>query len=411
MSFASLRYLFGNIIYAGAQFIIVILLNKFGSPEIVGQYSLGLAVTAPIFMLSHLHLRSVLIVDTSGKYVFGDFIGLRLLTTAVAFTFTVGFIIVSSFDWNTVLVIFFISLYRIVESVSDILLGIIQKQERLDQISISRAAKGLSSILIFTLVFIPTQSLNLSLIVMIIGWLAITIGYDARIARALTTLVPIFNKRSLWQLLIVSSPLGVVLALMSLNTNIPLYAISYFKGDYDLGIYASLSYMIVACNVVVTALGEAITPRLARWHAGGMHQEFNSLLGRMIAVGVGISAIACVIGWMFGQQLLTLLYSPDVAREIGLFRWLLVSTLLVFVSSYLWYAITATGKYKAQIPLFLCTVITNGLACLVFVPQYGMIGAAIGASLGLFVQMLGSVVVLSYVIGQAKKQVQREVVT
>ena len=411
MSFVSLRYLFGNITYAGAQFIIVILLNKFGSPEIVGQYSLGLAVTAPIFMLSHLHLRSVLIVDTSGKYVFGDFIGLRLLTTAVAFTFTAGFIIVSSFDWNTVLVIFFISLYRIVESVSDILLGIIQKQERLDQISISRAAKGLSSILIFTLVFIPTQSLNLSLIVMIIGWLAITIGYDARKARTLTTLVPIFNKSSLWQLLIVSSPLGVVLALMSLNTNIPLYAISYFKGEYDLGIYASLSYMIVACNVVVTALGEAITPRLARWHAAGMHQEFNSLLRRMIAVGVGISAIACVVGWMFGQQLLTLLYSPDVAQEIGLFRWLLVSTLLVFVSSYLWYAITATGKYKAQIPLFLCTAITNGLACLVFVPQYGMIGAAIGASLGLFVQMIGSMVVLSYVIGQAKKQVQREVVT
>lgn len=69
MTLASLRYLFGNITYAGAQFVIVILLNKFGSSEIVGQYSLGLAVTAPIFMLSHLHLRSVLIVDTSGKYL------------------------------------------------------------------------------------------------------------------------------------------------------------------------------------------------------------------------------------------------------------------------------------------------------------------------------------------------------
>ncbi len=408
MSLASLRYLFGNITYAGAQFVIVILLNKFGSPEIVGQYSLGLAVTAPIFMLSHLHLRSVLIVDTSGKYVFGDFFGLRLVTTAVAFTITVGFCVVSGFDWNIALVIFFISLYRIVESVSDILLGVVQKQERLDQISISRAAKGLFSILIFTIVFIPTQSLILALIVMIIGWLAITIGYDARKARALTSLIPIFNKSRLWQLLIVSSPLGVVLALMSLNTNIPLYAISYFKGEYDLGIYASLSYMIVACNVVVTALGEAITPRLARWHAGGMHKEFISLLRRMVAMGVGISVIACLIGWMFGQQLLTLLFSPNVAQETGLFRWLLVSTLLVFVSSYLWYAITATGKYKAQIPLFLCTAITNGLACLVFVPEYGMIGAAMGASLALFVQMIGSVVVLSYVIGQAKKQVQRE---
>lgn len=184
MTLASLRYLFGNITYAGAQFVIVILLNKFGSSEIVGQYSLGLAVTAPIFMLSHLHLRSVLIVDTSGKYLFGDFFGLRLVTTAVAFTVTAGCCILSGADWNTALVIFFIGLYRIVESVSDILLGIVQKQERLDQISFSRAAKGLFSILVFALVFIPTQSLILALLVMIIGWLAITIGYDARKASA-----------------------------------------------------------------------------------------------------------------------------------------------------------------------------------------------------------------------------------
>lgn len=408
MSFTSLRYLFGNITYAGAQFVIVVLLNKFGSPEIVGQYSLGLAVTAPVFMLSYLHLRSVLIIDTSGNYAFGDFFGLRLVTTAVAFAVTTGFCIVSGFDWKTLLVIFFISLYRIIESVSDILLGIIQKQERLDQISVSRVAKGMFSILAFALAFIPTQSLVLSLFIMTIGWLAITIGYDARKAKVFTSLTPIFNKSRLKQLLIVSSPLGIVLALMSLNTNIPQYAIAYFKGEYDLGVYASLSYMIVACNVVVTALGEAITPRLARWHAGKKHKEFIRLLSKMVAMGMGISAFACLIGWLFGKQILTLLYSSNIAQEIELFRWLLVSTFLVFVSSFFWYAITATGKFKAQIPLFLCTVITNALACLLLVPAYGVLGAAMGTILALFVQMIGSVVVLSHVIGQARKQVERE---
>lgn len=388
--------------------MIVILLNKFGSPEIVGQYSLGLAITAPIFMLSHLHLRSVFIVDSSGKYVFGHFMGLRLVTTAIAFAITAGFCIISGLNWSTTLVIFCIGLYRIVESVSDIILGIVQKQERLDQISISRTAKGLFSILVFILVFIPTQSLILALLVMNIGWLAITFGYDARKARAYTALKPLFRKKSLWRLLIISSPLGVVLALMSLNTNIPLYAISYFRGGHDLGIYASLSYMIVACNVVVTALGEAITPRLARWHAEGRHKEFVILLVRMIAMGVGISVFACLVGWMFGHQILTLLFSSDVAKEIELFHWLLVSTLLVFISSYLWYAITATGKYTAQIPLFLCTAIANGLSCLLFVPHYGVVGAAMGASLSLLVQMMGSVFVLFYVINQARKQVRRE---
>lgn len=409
MSFTSLRYLLGNITYAGAQFVIVILLNKFGSSEIVGQYSLGLAVTAPIFMLSHLHLRSVLIVEQSGQYLFGDFLGLRLVTTAAAITITAGICLAGGFDWQTALVIFFIGLYRIVESVSDILLGIVQKQEQLDQISISRIAKGLLSILIFILVFIPTQSLTLALFVLIIGWSAITIGYDAKVAKLYTPLKPFFNKRSLTNLLIISSPLGVVLALMSLNTNIPLYAISYFNGEHALGIYATLSYMIVACNVVVTALGEAITPRLARYHAGGRHREFIALLGRMVVMGMGISLVACVIGWLFGKPLLTWMFSSDVAKEMGLFHWLLLSTVLVFASSFMWYAITATGKYKAQIPLFLCIVLANGIACLIFVPIYGVIGAAVGAVIALMVQLVGSIIVLNYAIGEAKKQVQRDV--
>lgn len=166
--------------------------------------------------------------------------------------------------------------------------------------------------------------------------------------------------------------------------------------------------MIVACNVVVTALGEAITPRLARWHSAGRHKEFVTLLSRMIAMGLGFSAVACLIGWLFGHKLLTLLFSSDVAGELGLFHWLLASTMLVFISSYLWYAITATGRYKAQIPLFLCTAFTNGLCCLIFVPHYGVVGAAMGASSSLFVQMIGSVVVLYRVIGKVRNREQSE---
>ncbi len=408
MTFLAIRYLLGNIVYAGAQFVIVSLLNKFGSTEHIGQYALGLAITAPIFMLSHLHLRSVWIVQPAGAHKFGAFIGLRLITTAVAFTITIGIACFVGFDRNTSLVIVLVSMFRFIESISDMLLGVCQKYEKLDSISLSRIAKGMFSTFSFVLVYIPTHSLSFALLTMIIGWLGITIGYDYRRARKMEVIRPLFARKLLLPLLHMSAPLGIVLALMSLNANIPQYAIAYFRGQHDLGIYASLAYMIVACNVVVTALGEAYTPRLVRRFTEGQYTEFVRVLVRMMKLGTVLSVLAMATGWLFGSQLLTLLYSSELASDIKLFLWLLASTFFVFTSSFLWYGITATRRFTLQIPLFLCALGCNGLACLLLVPKLGMVGAAAGSIISLLVQTGGSVLLLSYIINKERKRVQRE---
>lgn len=49
----------GNSLYAFSQWYIVFILAKFGNPELVGIYSLGLAISAPILMLTGLQLRTV----------------------------------------------------------------------------------------------------------------------------------------------------------------------------------------------------------------------------------------------------------------------------------------------------------------------------------------------------------------
>jgi O-antigen/teichoic acid export membrane protein len=41
-------------------------------------------------------------------------------------------------------------------------------------------------------------------------------------------------------------PLGVVAALVLLNTNIPRYFIERYLGEWELGIFAALAYIMVA---------------------------------------------------------------------------------------------------------------------------------------------------------------------
>ena len=48
-----------NVVYAGCQWGILMVLAKLGSPENIGQFTLGLAQTAPVFMLTNLQLHEI----------------------------------------------------------------------------------------------------------------------------------------------------------------------------------------------------------------------------------------------------------------------------------------------------------------------------------------------------------------
>ncbi len=64
--------------------------GKFGSQQQVGQYTLGLAVAAPVFLLANLQLDDVVATDTRHEHSFGNYLILRLLTTAIAVFLVTG---------------------------------------------------------------------------------------------------------------------------------------------------------------------------------------------------------------------------------------------------------------------------------------------------------------------------------
>ena len=74
----------GNVAYAASQWAMLVVLAKLGTAEKVGQFVLGLAVTAPVMLFSSLKLRSVQATDARGDFHFGDYFALRLLCTALA---------------------------------------------------------------------------------------------------------------------------------------------------------------------------------------------------------------------------------------------------------------------------------------------------------------------------------------
>jgi hypothetical protein len=88
------------------------ILAKIGNPEMVGQFSLGLAVTSPVILFASLNLRSAQASDAARSYQFSDYFGLRLMTTTFAMLFIAVMVVVCGFRTQLALLIFMVGLTK-----------------------------------------------------------------------------------------------------------------------------------------------------------------------------------------------------------------------------------------------------------------------------------------------------------
>lgn len=377
----------GNAVYAACQWGMLIVLAKLGSPEMVGQFTLGLAVSAPVFMLTNLQLRNIQATDAKRQYLFGDYLALRLIATGVALSIILGITLVLGYRREILLIILLVALAKAFESISDVFYGFIQQHERMDKMAISLMIKGPLSLLLLGLGVYLSGSVFWGVVGLATAWLAALVGYEIRssamifnnvpMAKPIATLQPRWQCKTLAKLAWLALPMGCVSMLVSLNTNIPRYLIEQHLGERELGIFASMAYLIVLGRTIVFALGQSATPRLAKYYAAGKRKIFLTLLLKLMGIAALLGLTNILAAYVAGENILTLIYNPEFAKYSHVFVLLMIAAGFVYTETFLNYALTATRHFKIQVLLILVVAFITVLACFWLIPSQGLVGAAI----------------------------------
>ena len=164
--------------------------------------------------------------------------------------------------------------------------------------------------------------------------------------------------------------------LISLQTNIPRYFIEHFQKEAAVGIFAALAYVLAAGTVVTDAVGQSITPRLARLYRRNDRSGFRRILSLLASFGAVGGVIAIVLSVAFGRQILALLYKPEYAKHIDVFLLLMASAAPTYIASFFGYAMTAAKLFWIQLPLSAVSVLSVAILCWLLIPTRGLRGAA-----------------------------------
>ncbi len=404
----------GNVVYAGCQWGMLVTLAKLGSAEMVGQFALALAITAPVLMFTNLQLRSIQATDALYEYRFGDYLALRLLMTGLALLTIVGITLALGYRPETALAIFIVGLAKGAEALSDLFYGLLQQHERMDRIAISMIIKGVLSLAALAGAVYLSGSIVWGAVALAAVWAVVLFAYDipsgVLILQASRTpcrgqvelpaksgvesLQPQWFYPTVKKLMLLSLPLGAVMLLISLNANIPRYFIEHYLGEEQLGIFAAMAYLMVAGGTVVNALGQSASPRLAQYYARSDDHAFRGLLVRLLYIGAFLGGVGVVVALVAGESLLSLIYRPEYGHYADVFTWLMVASGIFYLASFLGFAMTAARYFRAQAPLFLLATLSTVAACALLIPGGGLLGAALATVVTMLIQLLGSLFVV-----------------
>lgn len=397
----------GNLIYAATQGGVLIALTRLGSAEIVGQFSLGLAVCAPIITFANCQLRSVQAVDAVDEYRTGDYFGFRIVTTALAFVAILLVSLLSRYSIDLVFIILAVAVAKSFEAFSDILFGYMQQKERMNRIGKSLIIEGILTFVAVGIVVYLTHSAFWAAAVMALLWGLQLLLYDlpsaimaaraSQDAPARQVLTPRFNLSAMRKILIASLPLGIAGSINSLTTNIPRYFINSWVGAGQLGIFVNSAYLLTVSSIIGTSVSVALSPRLAQYYQLGKYPAFRRLRGQMLLIGIGIGVCGIVGAVLLGEPLLRLVFGQEYAENVDVLIILAVAVALNYSWIFLGTAFKAMRIFWTQLPVQIISLIAILIFSAILVPQYGIHGAAWALFLQNMVNLVSNLILAVFI--------------
>ncbi|WP_183163880.1 oligosaccharide flippase family protein [Alteribacter keqinensis] len=386
--------LIGNVTLALSQFIILIIFTKLGGPIAVGQYTLALAICAPIFLFLSFKLRAAISTDKKNEFDYNEYSLIRRLGNIVGVILVIIILIMSNYSFEVATMIFLMSILKVFESQSEIIFGALQKKERMKLISISYILRGTLSVPVVFVTYLFLNDLVISIIGLIIVRILILYTYDKKNLKDLGINQQnrlIFNKKILSLLLLVL-PLGISVTIGSLKTNVPRYFIEGYLGQYELGIFASISYLLVAFGTMISSLSQAVLPRLSQYYGENDNEKFKSLLSKLISFGFLVGLFAIILVFFFGEIFLTLVYSREYAAYNHILLLITCGAIFQYATVFLGTSITAMRKFKKELPVHSSALIAITIASYALIPKFGLEGAAIALVIGFIVSTIGYII-------------------
>lgn len=387
----------------------LIIVTRVNDIQTAGIFSIAYATATILYTLAMYSGRLCQVTDIENKIKDKDYIANRALTCFIMLIGATGFLVIKQYTGFKTTIFALLAIFKGLEAFSDILYGVMQKNDILYKSGQSLTLKGFIGIALFLIVDLITRDLRLACLAVIIVNLVILIVYDYFIiTRKLIDKETKINYKNVLSILkseffvFVNSFAGIYIL------NAPKYAIdSYLTED----IQAIYGYIMMPATVMTLFTQFIVMPFLGKlkdMYEKKALKEIEQVTLKIKLIVIAFGGFAVLAAFLLGPEFLGLIYGLDLKA----YR----MNLCVIIGSYIFYAIsyinlvtlTTIRHTFVQFVIYIISMLIAfaGSNILVGTLNLGINGATFSCTTTLAIQFIMYLIITKIIIYKEKVKIE-----
>ncbi len=310
----------------------LIIVTRVNDIQTAGIFSIAYATATILYTLAMYSGRLCQVTDIKNKIKDNDYIVTRFLTCILMLIGATGFLLFKQYSGFKTTIFALLAIFKGLEAFSDILYGVMQKNDLLYKSGMSLSLKGFIGIAAFLVVDLITRDLRLACLSVIIVNLVILIVYDYLMISKKLIESDKVNKENVFSIIkseffvFVNSFAGIYIL------NAPKYAIDSFLTEDIQAIYG---YIMMPATVMTLFTQFIVMPflgNLKELYEQNKLKEIEKITLKIKLIVIAFGAFAVLAAFLLGPEFLGLIYGLDLTA----YR----MNLCVIIGSYIFYAIS-----------------------------------------------------------------------
>lgn len=379
----------GSLLFYVCQASINLLVVALAGVEANGLLATAMTIANVALSAASYGMRTFQVSDLSGKYSDRTYLHSRYITVSAAFVGCMAFAFVNSYTAEQRWVIALFTLYRLVESWSDVWHGFLQKAERMDIVGISFGARGLLTAACVVGGLLATHSLIAMLALLVVLNAGYVLAVDIPLARRRADFSA-QGAAGVWPLLAECLPLAAYSFLNTSIGSVPRYYCERILGSVQLNYFANVFLPVMVLQVAVIYLFVPFITAFARMWAGRERAAYYRALRWLAGLLAALWAVGAAGAALLGKWGLSLLYpsTPEILGYAPLLQPLVVATLLTVLATVLCHLLTIARHMKGLIAGNLAGLAAALAVSAPLIRAFDVYGAALATIAGIGVQAL-----------------------
>lgn len=345
----------GSTLASFNSLIFLVIITRMNGLEDSGVFSICVAIASILYVFAVYSGRSCQVTDIKNEIKDKDYIISRIITCIGMIIITIGFIIINQYDSYKNTILLYLCIWKCIEAFVDVLYGILQKNNRLDQVGKSLVIKSVVASILFFIIMYFTHNLKLATSVLILTSILVLVLYDIPNSMKHIKKGESIQKQNIKKIYKGEFFLFASAFLTMYLLNAPKYAIESYLSDEIQGIYGIVLMPASIIPLFSQFITAPVVNELTQYYRKKEYNQIKKFEKKLSLFVFGFGAFAVMIAYFIGIPVLNWIYNVDLSQY--------KISLIFIIMSYTLYAagaiqitiLTMYRKIKSQFYIYIAT--------------------------------------------------------